>query len=56
MVKFEDVMVSYPIDEKFEAFEFNVISIDGHDFDEIKNAIEEAKITKGKPTVIIVKL
>lgn len=48
-----DVMGSDPIDAKFAAFGWHVISIDGHDFVQIKNAIEEAKKTKGKPTVII---
>lgn len=51
--KVSDVMGSDPVDAKFAAFGWNVISIDGHDFDAIKNAIEEAKKTKGKPTVII---
>ena len=51
----EKVMNSYPIDEKFKAFNFNVININGHDFDEIRNALEEAKKTKSKPTAIIAK-
>ena len=51
----EKVMNSYPIDEKFKAFGFNVINIDGHDFDQIKDAFENAKKTKNKPTVIIAK-
>ncbi len=51
----EEVMSPYPIDEKFKAFGFNVINIDGHNFDEIKNALREAKETKGKPTAIIAK-
>ncbi len=51
--KVSEVMGSDPVDAKFEAFGWNVISIDGHDFVQIKNAIEEAKKTKGKPTVII---
>ena len=51
--KVSDVMGSDPVDAKFAAFGWNVISIDGHDFVAIKNAIEEAKKTKGKPTVII---
>jgi transketolase len=51
--KVSDVMGSDPVDAKFEAFGWNVISIDGHDFLQIKNAIDEAKKTKGKPTVII---
>lgn len=51
----EKVMNSYPIDEKFKAFNFNVININGHDFEEIRKAFEEAKKTKGKPTAIIAK-
>ncbi len=51
--KVSDVMGSDPVDAKFAAFGWNVITIDGHDFVQIKNAIEEAKKTKGKPTVII---
>ena len=50
-----DVMNSNPIDEKFKAFNWNVITIDGHDYDQIRNAIEEAKTVKGKPTIIIAK-
>lgn len=42
-----------PLDEKFEAFGFNVIKINGHDFDEIEAAFEQAKTIKGKPSVII---
>ncbi|MGF6990514.1 transketolase [Lachnospiraceae bacterium PF1-21] len=45
----------YPIDKKFEAFNFHVINIDGHDFDQIDAAFKEAKATKGKPTAIIAK-
>lgn len=45
----------YPIDEKFKAFHFHVINIDGHNFDEIAKAFAEAKQTKGKPTAIIAK-
>ena len=47
------VMNPTPFDKKFEAFNWNVLSIDGHNFDEIKEAIDKAKETKGKPTVII---
>jgi len=50
-----DVMNSNPIDEKFRAFNWNVITIDAHDYDQIRSAIEQAKSTKGKPTVIIAK-
>lgn len=42
-----------PLDEKFAAFGFNVIKINGHDFDEIESAFENAKSVKGKPSVII---
>ncbi|MTI68187.1 MAG: transketolase [Firmicutes bacterium] len=49
------VMNVEPLDKKFEAFGWNVIKIDGHDFKEIKNAIEESKKTKDKPTVVIAK-
>lgn len=51
----EEVMGSDPIDEKFKAFGWHVIKIDGHDFNAIINAIEEAKNTKGKPTAIVCK-
>ena len=50
-----DVMNSYPIDEKFKAFGFNVIQIDGHNFEEILNAFDNAKIYKGKPSLILAK-
>ncbi len=50
-----EVMNPTPIDKKFEAFGWNVLSIDAHNFDEIKGAIAKAKATKGKPTVIIAK-
>ncbi len=45
----------YPIDKKFEAFNFHVININGHDFDDLKKAFDEAKNTKGQPTAIIAK-
>lgn len=51
----QEVMDSNPIDEKFKSFGFNVIKIDGHNFDEIKSAFKQAKETKGKPTCIIAK-
>ncbi|MCQ2523191.1 MAG: transketolase [Lachnospiraceae bacterium] len=53
--KIEDVCSPYPIDKKFEAFNFNVINIDGHDFDQIRAAFDNAKACKGKPTAIIMK-
>ena len=51
----EEVNSPYPIPEKFEAFGFNVITIDGHDFDQIDAAFRAAKACKGKPTAIIQK-
>ena len=45
----------YPIDKKFEAFNFHVINIDGNDFDQIEAAFKEARETKGMPTAIIAK-
>lgn len=51
----EEVMSSYPIDKKFESFGFNVITINGHNMDEIKKAFNQARETKGKPTCIIAK-
>lgn len=49
----DEVCSPYPIDKKFESFNFHVINIDGNDFDEIKRAFDEARITKGMPTAII---
>lgn len=51
----EEVMSSYPIDEKFRSFGFEIIKINGHDIDEILKAFEVAKNVKGKPTCIIAK-
>lgn len=51
----EEVMSSYPIDEKFRSFGFQVINIDGHDIEEIIKAFEVAKNIKDKPTCIIAK-
>ena len=48
-----EVMNPTPHDKKLEAFGFHVISIDGHDFEQIAAALEEAKTVKGKPTAII---
>jgi transketolase len=48
-----DVCSPYPLDKKFEAFNFHVININGHDFDEIRAAFAEARATKGMPTAII---
>ena len=50
-----DVMNPTPHDKKLEAFGFHVISIDGHDFEQIEAAFNEAKTVKGKPTAIIAK-
>jgi transketolase len=54
-----DVMSIYPLDKKFEAFGFDVINIDGHNYDEIITAfdkfMENSRIENGKPTVIIAK-
>ena len=51
-----EVNTPYPIDKKFEAFNFNVINVeDGNDFDQLKAAFDEAKATKGMPTAIIAK-
>ena len=50
-----DVCSPYPIDEKFAAFGWHTINIDAHDFDAIRAAFNEAKETKGQPTVIIAK-
>lgn len=51
----EDVCSPYPIDEKFAAFGFHVINVDGHDYDALKAAFDEAKATKGQPTAIVAK-
>ncbi|MBE6889834.1 MAG: transketolase [Oscillospiraceae bacterium] len=51
--KIGDVMSPYPIDEKFAAFGWHVICINGHDFDEIEKAFNEAETVLNKPTVII---
>jgi len=49
------VMNPTPLDEKFEAFGFNVIKIDGHNYDEIRAAYKAARECKGKPTLILAK-
>lgn len=51
----QDVCSPYPIDKKFEAFNFHVITIDGNDFEQIEGALKEARETKGMPTAIIAK-
>ena len=51
--KIDDVCSPYPIDKKFEAFNFHVINVDAHDFDALRSAFKEARETKGMPTAII---
>ncbi len=53
--KISDVMSPYPIDGKFEAFGWHVITINGHDFNEIERAFNESETVMGKPTVIILR-
>lgn len=49
----DEVNTPYPIDKKFEAFNFHVINVDAHNFDELRAAFKEARATKGMPTAII---
>ena len=49
----EEVCSPYPIADKFRAFNFNVEEIDGHNFEEMKEAFERARKSGGKPTAII---
>ena len=51
----DEVNSAYPIAEKFAAFKWNTIEIDGHDFDAIKKAVDDAKACKGMPTAVIMK-
>ena len=51
--KNEDVMTVAPVVEKFQAFGWNVIQIDGHDFEQILDAFKQARACKGKPTMIV---
>lgn len=51
--KIDDVCSPYPIDKKFEAFNFHVINVDAHDFDALRAAFKEARETKGMPTAIV---
>lgn len=51
----EEVCSPYPIDKKFEAFNFHVININGNDMEEIRNAFAEARKVKGMPVAIIAK-
>lgn len=50
-----EVCSPYPIDKKFEAFNFEVINVDAHDFEALADAFAKARATKGKPTAIIAK-
>lgn len=50
-----EVMNSSPLDKKFEAFGWNTLTIDGHNYDEIKKALRDARGTKGNPTAVIMK-
>ena len=49
----DEVMTVNPIDEKFRAFGWHTLTIDGHDYEAISNAVDQAKATKGKPTMIV---
>ena len=51
----KDVMPSEPLDKKFEAFNWNVIKVDGHNFDELLEAFAQAEACKGKPTAVLMK-
>lgn len=53
--KVDDVMSVYPLEEKYKAFGWNTIKIDGNDIKQIIEALNNAKETKGKPTIIICK-
>lgn len=51
----DNVNSPYPIPEKFRAFNWHVIEVDGNDFDQLDSAFKEARMTKGQPTAIIMK-
>ena len=51
----KDIVNPMPIDEKFKAFNWNVLCIDGHDLYQIEDAVNKAKACKGKPTCIVAK-
>ena len=51
----KDVMPTEPLDKKWEAFGWNVIKVDGHDFEALEKAFDEAASVKGKPTMILAK-
>ena len=50
-----EVMNPYPLDEKFRAFGWNILTVDGHDYDQLHQAYADARACKGKPTMIIAK-
>ena len=50
----DQVCSPYPIDKKFEAFNFHVINVDAHDFDALRAAFKEARETKGMPTCLVI--
>ena len=51
----EEVNSPYPIPEKFVAFGFNVVEIDGHDYDQLEAAVAAAEACKDRPTAVIMK-
>ena len=51
--KTADVMPTAPVDKKFEAFNWNVLTLDGHDCAAVADALEQAKAAQGRPTVIL---
>lgn len=51
----DEVCSPYPLEDKFAAFNFHVVTMDAHDFDSIRGAFQEARETKGVPTAIIAK-
>ncbi len=53
--KITEVMSPEPVEEKFKAFGWNIIEVDGHDYVQIIDAIDKAKSTKSKPTIVIAK-
>jgi transketolase len=50
-----DVMSPIPLDEKFRAFNWNVIYVDAHDFDSLRDGFAKARACKGKPSILIAK-
>ncbi|MDK9701184.1 MAG: transketolase [bacterium] len=51
----EDIMALEPLVDKWRAFNWNVLSVDGHDLDAIRNGFQHAKVCKGKPTVLLMR-